>query len=391
MPPTLQQLELPAELAPALATGHPWIYRDHLPRGFAAKTGCWLRVRSGSFEGYALWEADAPLALRIYSRRQVPDAAWVEARVREAWELRRPLREGGTDAYRWVFGEGDGLPGLSVDLYARYAVVTTYAESVAVLLPDLVRALTRVTRLSGVLRRSKSPSGEVELDALWGELPPQRISIVERGARLAVELYDGQKTGLFLDHRENRYYLRERSQGLSVLNLFAYTGAFSVHCLLGGATRVTSVDAAAPAIAAARHNLSLNGFEPSDHEFVVEDVYAYLERAREAGKSWDLVISDPPSFARSKSRREAARRAYVRLNALALAVTRPGGWLAAASCTAQMSPAAFLGTVADAARRAQRRVQVVHDIGQPLDHPHGAQHPEGRYLKFIVGRVHELV
>jgi 23S rRNA (cytosine1962-C5)-methyltransferase len=222
---------------------------------------------------------------------------------------------------------------------------------------------------------------------LEGREPPRSLLVTEYGVRFLADLYAGQKTGLFLDHRENRVYVRGQAQGRSVLNLFAYTGGFSLLAALGGARSVTSVDIAPAAIAAAAENFRQNGLPAALHEGVVGDVFDYLETARKKGKRFDLVVCDPPSFASSQSKQFAALRAYARLNALGLSLVEPGGLYAAASCTAQVSPEAFRLTLAQAAARAGVRLQIVHDVGQPADHPIFIGHPEGRYLKFVVARV----
>ena len=391
----LPELVLPASLTQSLAAGHPWIYRDHIPRGFEAETGSWVRVKAGGWEAYALWDAESAIALRVFSTQQVPDASWIRARVRAAWEGRGILRQQGTDAYRCIFGEADGLPGITVDVYGRFAVVLTYSSSVAELLGPVTEALVEVGGFAGVVRRTSSDGegagSSVQLEALFGRLPPQRFVVEENGIRLNAELYHGQKTGLFLDHRDNRQWVRSLAEGRSVLNLFSYTGAFSVSAALGGALSTTNVDSAAGAIEAAKGNFRLNGLDPDAHHFVTADAFEFLEGAVRRGETWDLVICDPPSFARSAKHRKAALRAYTRLSALGFRVTSQSGLYAAASCTSQVSPTEFLGILADAGRPARRSFQVLREVGQPLDHPQLAAHPEGRYLKFVMGRVRERV
>jgi 23S rRNA (cytosine1962-C5)-methyltransferase len=372
-------LTLPENLKRPLSAGHPWVYRDHVPRGFQAKSGTWVRISAGGFTAYALWDDSSPIALRVFSERQLPDAAWVAERVQTAFRGRQALRDEQTSTYRWLFGEGDGLPGITVDLYGQYAVLVTYSAALDGLVPWVVSALSATTRLAGIVRRR---DGELEL--LSGRKPPAELIVEERGMRLAVDLAQSQKTGLFLDHRENRRFVRELGVTGAVLNLFSYTGAFSVSAALGGATEVVSVDAA-PVAEAARSNFRLNALATDGHEFVEADVFEYLEAAGD--RRFDLVISDPPSFAKSKERLERATKAYLRLTTLGLRATEPGGLYAAASCTSQVSPEAFKEVLAEAARRARRRFQIIHEAGQPLDHPVMAQHREGRYLKFVVGRV----
>lgn len=387
---SLLTLKLPAFLEGELQRGHPWVYRDHVPPRFRAPQGSFVRVVAGAFSGFALWDSESPIALRVYSRKRVPDARWVLERVRAAKELRTAFLGQETTAFRLLFGEGDGLPGVTCDVYGRYAALVTYADSVDTLVPWVVAALRQELKLDGIVRRRRraDSEGETRSEALVGELPAPFV-VLENGMKLEVDLVAGQKTGLFLDHRDNRTTVRRLARGRRVLNLFSYTGAFSLAAVLGGATHVVSVDSAAPASEAARRNFALNGIEPSDHEFVARDAFEYLEECRERGQRFDLVIADPPSFAGGKQQLKRALRAYERLHALCLRVTEPGGLYVAASCTAQVSPQAFRKTLADAAERAKVDLFVVHDAGHALDHPIRASHPEGRYLKFMVTRALE--
>lgn len=379
------ELSLPDTLTTSLASGHRWVYRDHVGR-FQAPTGSWVRVRAGSFKGVGLWDAESAIAIRIFSTESRVDQDWVRARVQEAWELRAPLRARGTTGYRLIFGEADALPGIVVDLYGQYAVLVSYTKAVGQLIPWVAEAVRQTAQLRGVVRRTKTEH-EVKLSVLLGERPPDRVLIEEGGMKLWADLAHGQKTGLFFDHRDNRAYVRELARGQSVLNLFAYNGGFTVAAGLGGASHITSVDVAAAALEACSANLEENDLGHLPHEAIAEDVFSYLERIRSRNESYDLVICDPPSFAKNKDQLRAAERAYRKLLALALGVTRPGGMLCAASCTSQVSPAAFRRALGDAARKARVRLQIVRDIGQPVDHPVAAGHDEGRYLKFLAGRV----
>jgi 23S rRNA (cytosine1962-C5)-methyltransferase len=384
----LAVLELPRVLERALMAGHPWVYRDHVPRGFNAPDGIWVQVRAGRFSGFGLWDAQSPIAVRLYSAGQVPDAAWVRARVRSAWALRDSVRRHRTSAYRWIAGEGDALPGVIVDLYGPYAVLVTYSSSVESLVPWIADALGSVTPLRGLVRRrAPERSDEHELETLRGRAPPRDLVVEEYGVRQRANLFEGQKTGLYLDQRENRRTLAEHALGLRVLNLFAYTGGFSLHAALGGAKSVTSVDVAPAAMAAAQDNFRLNGLDPDTHEFVVADAVEFIERARSNHQRFDLVIADPPSFSRRKTDLPRTVHAYERLHKLGLQVTEPGGLYAASSCTAQVDPDTFRRVMAEAARRGRRRFQIIHDAGHAPDHPVMAAHREGRYLKFLIGRA----
>lgn len=398
----IPSIELPKELSVALGAGHPWIYRDRLPRSGLPDRAAWVRARAGGFRAYALYDPVSPIALRVFSRDEFPDAAWFLRRVEEAFALRASFREARapgvheTTAFRLLNGEGDGLPGLVADVYDRFVVVATYAGSVAELvLPSVVSAIESRVHPLGIVERSR-PAKEGEPDAgpgrrlrvLSGREPSRRLIVSEFDLKLLANLHEGQKTGLFLDHRDNRAFVRSLSARRRVLNLFSYTGAFSVAAAAGGASHVTSVDIAAEANVAARENFELNGFDPVAHEFVTADVFDYLGAVRaDSARKFELVICDPPSFANSREQLWGALRAYVRVNALGMASTAPGGLYAAASCTAQVSPPAFREALAEAAAKSNRRFQIVHEAGQALDHPYAVGHPEGRYLKFVVGRV----
>ncbi len=374
---SLPTLSLSDALEPALLSGHPWIYRNHLSK-HGLHNGDWVRVRAGKAEAVGLYDEESAIAVRLFGA-EMPVLA---ERVNEALALREELFKGrDTTAYRLIYGEGDYLPGVTVDRYGRYAVLQTYASSVEVIVPEVVKALAKL-KLRGVVTR-----GAGGLEPLWGEPPPPELTVRENGLKLLANLYEGQKTGLFLDHRDNRATLGRFCEGQSVLNLFSYTGAFSLYALQGGATHVTSVDIAPAATEDAKRNFEANGFDPGRHTFLTEDCFALLERYTQKGEGFDVVVLDPPSLARNKEKRFAARRAYRKLNALAARCVRPGGFLATASCTSQVSPADFLSVLGEAANGAGRRLQVVHEAGHAADHPVPATFPEGRYLKFVVARV----
>jgi 23S rRNA (cytosine1962-C5)-methyltransferase len=346
--------------------------------------GTWVRVRCGGFSAIGLWDARSAIAIRLFSRRAVPDDKWVADRVADAWELRAPVRAGATSAYRWVYGESDGLPGLVVDLYDRFAVILTYVESVETLVPWVAEALHGQTSLQGILWRPHAGGG---LRSLWGRLPPRDLVVEEHGLLYHADLDAGQKSGLYFDQRENRLALGSWCRDKTVLDCFCYVGGFSLNAVRGGATKVTACDAAGDAVEAARRNFTLNGLDPGRHDFVTQDCFELLEELRAGVRRFDVVILDPPSFARDRKSRHAAERAYVRLNRLALGCIRPGGLLASASCTSQVSPQAFREALAEAARRADRRLITLHEAGQAVDHPVPAHFPEARYLKFVVSRV----
>lgn len=396
----LPDVQAQSALKARLIQGHPWVYRNQVSGGRRLQSGTWVRVRCGSFSAIGLWDPSNPIAVRIFARNDVPSAAWIQDRIWEAWEARASIREQQTNAYRWVYGEGDGLPGLVVDRYGDYAIIQTYAQSLATIIPDVVPALRACDAdLRGIVMRDAAPTLTPDIDdgaaaptqhqlhTLWGELPPADLVVQEHGLYFRANLYIGQKTGLFLDQRENRRTVEELARGRRVLNCFAYTGGFSLYALRGSASQVVSVDIGRGLAEAAATNLALNQLDPARHIFLTENCFELLDHYAKTGQRFDIVILDPPSFAKEKTNIHSALRAYTRLNALALRCIEPGGWLVSSSCTSQVSPEQFRSLLADAAVRADCRLQIVYEAGQPIDHPVPAGFPEGRYLKFIVARI----
>ncbi|MDQ3334759.1 MAG: class I SAM-dependent rRNA methyltransferase [Myxococcota bacterium] len=310
------------------------------------------------------------------------DGAWVRGRV-EAAAARRardPLLVGCTGR-RLVHGEGDACPGLVIDQYADTAVIVFDGDAAAMFwrerIEDVLAGLERGgAELAHVWVRGsrRDRSGAF---ALRGD-PPMEIVITEDEARFAVDVRAGQKTGFFLDQRDNRRTIRRHAAGASVLNVFAYTGGFSLHASLGGAVRVTSVDVAAPAIDGLRRNVELSGLPAEGHEPVVLDAFEFFARANAQRRKWDLVIVDPPSFAPSERARPAALSAYRKLVAAALAVVEPGGRFALASCSSHVTEADLLEIVAGMGPLRLRAA-----AGAASDHPVLPSFPEGRYLKFL--------
>ena len=319
-----------------------------------------------------------------------------EGRVARALHLRRQLLDlSATDAFRWVHGEGDGLPGVVVDLYGSLTVVKLYSAGLTPYRAMLVAALRSVLpEVSGVLGRDQPGDGDtLEEDAgrgggqlLWGAAPDS-VTIQEKSARFRVDPWRGQKTGFFLDQRENRALVRRLARGARVLNCFCFSGGFSVNAALGGAAHVFSVDQDADAIALARENFRENGLDPERHDFLAADVFRLLQSFRDEGRQFDLVVLDPPAFAKTQRAVEAALDGYASLNRQALALVAPGGLLATASCSARVSPEAFLGVLKEAGAKAGVDLTLLEERYQPPDHPVALAFPEGRYLKFHILRV----
>jgi 23S rRNA (cytosine1962-C5)-methyltransferase len=387
----VRAIELRRDLTQAIRRGHPWLYDRAVDVPAGVRPGEVVAIRRGAERlGLGWVDPDSPLRVRILTRD--PDAAiddaWVTARAARAATLRRACptladarRPEG--ALRLSHGEADGLPGLVIDRYADVLVaVFDGAAAEAFWRPRLAAVRAGLAGEGGdATRLCHRRRGDGA--ALGGDPPPSELTIVEHGARFEVDLVRGQKTGLFLDQRDNRQWLRRHADGVDVLNLFSYTGGFSIHAALGGARHVVSVDLAAPAIAAGARNLARSGVAAGRHEGHAVDAFEFLAAAARAGRTWDVVVCDPPSFAPSHGVLERALAAYRRLNAAALGAVRPRGILMTASCSSHVTEAALAEAVAGAAVDAGRGIRLRHVAGAAADHPVLPGFPEGRYLKFL--------
>jgi 23S rRNA (cytosine1962-C5)-methyltransferase len=343
----------------------------------------------GKFVARGLYDAKSAIAVRVVTldRNQALDASLIRSRVALALRARRGTIDAATTtAFRWLNGEGDFLPGVVVDVYGTVAILRLDGDAVRVWRDWVVAAVVDVGRTLGithVYERSRGGRGE----ALHGGEPPSPIEIREHDVRFSVDIMKGQKTGFFLDQRENRRAIRAFAGGVDVVNLFGYTGGFSVNAALAGAHRVTTVDVAAPALVDARANFTLNGIDPTLHGFDAEDAFDWLERARTQQRRFGLVITDPPSFAPSEKALQKALTAYRDLHQRALAVVDEGGIFVAASCSSHVTMDAFIGTLRDAADKTRRPLRLLEVRGQPADHPTTPAFPEGRYLKCVICRA----
>jgi len=377
-------LRLAKDVGRAVRLGHPWIYRDALAAPPARPPGTIVDIHDKTgFLARGFFDPDGPIAVRVLARAgEAIDAPFIAARVARAAGLRAAiLPRLDTDAVRLIHGEGDLLPGLVVDAYTGVGVVRCDGEAARAfylpLIDTVAEALAGAGFPLGPMHIRSGQRGK-EGHTVRGPLPDP-IVMREGAARFEVDVVHGQKTGFFLDQRENRALVASHAAGATVLNLFGYTGGFSVAAALAGARSVTTVDLARPAIDAARRKLARNGLE-AGHELVVADCREFLLRAAAAGRAWDIVVCDPPSFAPSARALPAALAAYRDLNRAAAAVVTPGGLLATASCSSHVTPAAFQAVVADALPGA--RTLAVRGAGP--DHPVPPAFPEGRYLKFLL-------
>lgn len=381
----------------SLLRRHPWVFSGAIDYVKAESEeeiaeGAVVDVfgKSGDFLARGHFQIGS-IAVRVLSFRQEEiDAAWWRDRIAAAYALRRTL--GLTDSdettcYRLVHGEGDSLPGLVVDVYGTTAVVQCHSVGMYRSRLQIADALLACfgSRITAVYdKSSQTVPFNAHLGAVDGYLRGAAsvpLTVRENGLRFLVNWEAGQKTGFFLDQRENRELVRRYAAGRTVLNTFCYTGGFSVYALAGGAVEVCSVDSSERAVALAEENVRLNFGPEAKHTTLAADA---VEHLRDIGDRYDLIILDPPAFAKHHKVLGNAMQGYRRLNARALTQIRPGGILFTFSCSQAVSKELFRTTLFSAAAQAGRNVRILHQLTQPADHPINIYHPEGEYLKGLV-------
>lgn len=373
--------------------GHPWIFSgalEHLPPALDA--GSEVDVLSSQGEllarGYA--NPRCAIAVRVLTRcDEAIDAAFVRRRLEAALAWRRRCVESDTDAYRLVNAEGDGLPGFVVDVYADFAVVQALTAGADRLKPWLLEALTELLPLRGVFERSSGAVRREEGlasrdDVAWGEAPPERLAVRERGRRFLVDLRSGQKTGFFLDQRSNRALLERFAAGARVLNAFAYSGSFGVCAGVAGAREVVAVETSAKALDLARQNWALNELPEERARFVGEDVFTFLRRGDDG---FDVLVLDPPALVKHRRDITKGGRAYKDLNLQGLRRAAPGALVFTFTCSQHVGADLFRKIVHGAAVDAGRDVRIVQALGPGPDHPTSLAHPEGEYLHGLLLRA----
>jgi 23S rRNA (cytosine1962-C5)-methyltransferase len=381
-----------------LRGGHPYLFREALGgRPLRERSGELLELTSdaGEFVARGIYDPDGVIAVRVVTRdaRERVDAAAIHRRVEQAAKLREALLPvEGMTAYRVFHGEGDGLPGVTVDRYGAQLVVHLFSPSLEPYRDMLYDALEAVHRPAAIYEqmRYRPLAGEgprAPATLARGEVAPVEVTVEEYGLRFAVDVTAPLGTGLFPDLREGRRAIAARAKGRRVLNLFSYTGAFSIWAAHAGAREVVSVDLAHKAHARARRNLELNGLPEAGHEFVTGDAFKVLARMKERGRTFDLIVLDPPSFSQAKGRVFSVQRDYAELVWATLDVAARGALLACVSNTMKLSWDELDRAIGDAAGRAGRPVRVVERRGLPADFPVAAGFPEGHYLKFNLCHV----
>jgi 23S rRNA (cytosine1962-C5)-methyltransferase len=377
---------------------HPWIFSGAVARvDGAPEPGEAVRVLAadGAPLGLGAFSPESQIRVRMWSfdPGAVIDEAFVGDRVARAVGARAVfLADGATNACRLVNAEADGVPGLVADRYGDWIVCQFTTAGAERWKAEITAALQRVFPCRGVYERSdlsvRSFEGLPQVSGvLAGEPPPERIEIVENGCRYQVDVRTGHKTGFYLDQRDSRARVMRYANGGDVLNAFSYTGGFGIAAVVAGAASVTHVELSSDALELAKANTALNTCHAEASSFIQGNVFEVLRKFRDAGRSFDLVVLDPPKFAESKGSLMKAARGYKDINLLGIKLLRPGGVLATFSCSGLMTPELFHKVVADAAVDAGRDIQVVSRLQQAEDHPEGLCFPEGLYLKGFLCRA----
>lgn len=377
------KIKMARNLRRTVLRGHPWVYEEALtgvPRVEKAQL-CQVLDAKGEL-AWAIFDPHGPLSLRILSTEKPPPTAHLFARrFARAYELRQGVRASQTNAYRLFNGEGDLLPGLVCDVYDTVAVLQFDGQGPSEFWdkPVIAEWLLQNTSCKTVIEKNRR-NAERSTEHLAGDVSASEVVIRENGALFKVNLEKGQKTGFFLDQRDNRNYVRQMASGRSILNLFSYTGGFSIYAGLGGATRVASLDIARGAISMAEENWRLNGLPAANHTGLCVDVFEYL---RGENEPWDHILVDPPSMGHAESGKAVAKAKYIELFTAAAKRVNSLGQLSLSSCSSHIAFADFFDIINEALSLARRRGQIVRVSGQGPDHPFPHACPELRYLKFV--------
>lgn len=382
---------------------HPWVFSGAIDPNRTnlegVQPGDIVEVRDfrGGFLGLGYWNPDSQIRVRIltWDQNDQIGPAWWRVRLARAIAAREDLaNRDDTNAYRLVNAESDGLPGLVVDRYGDWLVIQSLTLGVEVRKGQILDALTGLLAPEGIYERSDVDVRRLEgleesTGLLAGEMPPNPLVISEFGMQYPVDVFEGHKTGFYLDQKHSRrWVLAEPSiAGRDVLNCFCYTGSLSACAARAGAASITNVDSSQPALEGARETMRLNGLDGVPAEYVAADVFETLREYRDAERSFDLIILDPPKFAHTQRQVERAARGYKDINWLAFQLLRPGGLLLTYSCSGHVSPDLFEKIVFGASVDAGAQAQIIHWFGQPEDHPVLLSFPEGRYLKGLTCRT----
>lgn len=393
----IHTIELRRDVTKHLKRGHRWIFANCFDEGRSIKSGIHLLSFKGEVLALGIWQGDTQLRFRVLVLAEEPIfrknnikrtlELYFESQWRKAVEIRKTFDLKITNSFRLINGEGDGLPGLIVDVYNDTAVIkhdhaimerTWNAKAIA----EKIQGAFPQIKCVYLKRRNDEEEKGVNI---VGTLAPE-VQFLENGALFASNIRDAAKTGFFLDQRDNRKMIQNFAAGKTVLNLFSYTGGFSIFAAKGGAKEVTSVDIAKVAIQAVDRNFAINELKTVHHD-IATDAFEYLEQQNVEKKKYDLVITDPPSFAPNEKSVEQAKNAYTKVFCNSIKLVNNEGLFAASSCSSHISTAQFMEICQEAFSKARKKGTLVYMGGQPVDHPYPLAMEELRYLKFALFRL----
>lgn len=381
----------------SLRSGHPWIFSESIEKinkdGVSGDVTIIFSHKKNKVIGVGLYDPDSPIRIKILHNRGGAslDSDFFSERIIKAYALRNELFETNTTAYRLLFGENDGFPGLIADVYAETLVVKLYSaiwfpyfETILKLLIEVSGCESVVLRLSRNVQRLKGHELKDGM-IIYGELKDEDVQFKEHGIFFSANVVKGHKTGYFLDHRHNRHQVGKLSNGKSVLDIFSYSGGFSIHALAGGAKEVTSVDISNQALDNARSNAKLNKFE-GEHFTIEGNAFDILKEMIDDERKFDIVVIDPPSFAKSHKEIAIAKKKYAELAQLGVQLTNRNGYLVFASCSSRVKPDDFFETIEMTLNDQKRNFSEVKRTGHDIDHP--IIFNEGEYLKCGYYKIH---
>ena len=386
-----KQIQLKKDLIKNIKRGHSWVYADALrfiPKSAAGSPTVLLDNRGGKAIAVGFIDPEHPIAFRVCSTQitDITKESWLLSRLNSAASIRKQSIPADTNAYRLINGEGDRLPGLVCDIYNQYAVIQFDSPGCRAFynLEPFINWLVEIFSLSGVVDKSRFHESPL---IVYGHAPENSIEFLEHGHTFTADLLDGQKTGFFLDQRKNRQEIKNISYGKQVVNIFGYTGGFSIYAGKGGASEVTTVDLAKPAVETAQKHWLMNQLPENCHHAIASDAYQFMDEAIQQQRNWDIVILDPPSFAHSEATVPKAMNAYQRLIEKGARITRKNGILAIASCSSHITQEMFLNCAEEGISQARRKGVILKINSQAADHPAPLVMHELRYLKFFLIQI----
>lgn len=386
----MEKLKLKKKHDTRIRRGHLWVFSNELEEIPMLEAGSVIELMDShdNSYGYGFYNPHSLIAVRLLKTTEIIDSGFFLNRIESALKYRKRIFPA-ENSFRLVFGESDLLPGLVIDKYEDYFAVQMLSAGMEKMKSIILDALLRLfPNTKGIIRKNNSKLSELEGlssddEIIFGEIP-EFIHTTENGTRLNISLATGQKTGYYLDQRENRLAVRKLSHGLTVLDCFTNQGGFALNAALGGAVSVNAVDYSEQAVIAAKLNAEANNLTI---DFTIEDVFDYLTHSLSEGRQWDMIILDPPAFTKSKKNLDKAIAGYARLNKLAVKALAPGGFLATSSCSQHLLENDFYRIVTNECHRQNRIPTVVYRGMQSPDHPVLASMPETQYLKFFIFRL----